>query len=175
MGNDTSLAASTEAISFVISSSFRASPRLASSISRLVADFCKARLGDMEVTSRFHMATHELAENITKYSTNSRVSLEVELSEGQGSHTLSVKTRNQTSPDRLAEVARRLEELKCTKDPMALYDRIIEQSAPIDGVSGLGLARVRAEGGFEFDYAIEGNELTLVARAAVPKAAPDVP
>src|SRR5688572_29248019 len=118
MRNGTSSAASTEAISFVISSSFGPSARLATSISRLVADFCKVRLGDLEVTSRCHMATHELAENITKYSTNSHVSLVVELSEGQGSHTLSVKTRNETSPDRLAEVARRLDELKCTQDPM---------------------------------------------------------
>ncbi len=152
--------------SFFICSSFCSNDRLVPAISRLVTDFCRAGLGNLD-TSRFYMAAHELAENVTKYSTTSRGSLEVELSERDGAQTLSLRTRNQASPDKLAEVARRLDELKRAEDPMALYDRIIERSAPIEGVSGLGLARIRAEGGFEFDYAIDGTELTLVARTAV--------
>jgi hypothetical protein len=115
------------------------------------------------------MAAHELAENITKYSTTARVSLEVELSETAGVHTLSVKTRNRASPERLVEVERRLKELKSTTDPLELYDRMIEATAPLEGVSGLGLARIRAEGGMDFDYKIDGNELTLIVQAAVPK------
>jgi hypothetical protein len=114
------------------------------------------------------MAAHELAENITKYSTGSRVSLEVELSETAGAHMLSVKTRNQTSPERLVEVEKRLSELKSTLDPVELYDRMIEATASLEGVSGLGLARIRAEGGLDFDYEINGNELTLIVQSAVP-------
>lgn len=153
-------------VSFFICSSFCSNDRLVPALSRLVTDFCRVGLGELD-TSRFYMAAHELAENVTKYSTTARGSLEVELSESDGAQTLSLRTRNQASPDRLAEVAQRLDELKGAEDPMALYDRIIERSAPIEGTSGLGLARIRAEGGFEFDYAIDGNELTLVARTAV--------
>ena len=50
-----------------------------------------------------------------------------------------------------------------------LYDRMIEESAPLEGVSGLGLARIRAEGGLDFDYTIEGDELTLIVTAPVPE------
>lgn len=156
-------------ISLFICLSFFPSEYLVSAISQMVSDFCQIGLRDIDLSSRFRMAAHELAENITKYSTTSRVSLEVELSETSGVHMLSVKTRNQTSPERLVEVEKRLLELKMTTDPVKLYDRMIEETAPLEGVSGLGLARIRAEGGLDFDYKIEGTELTLVVQSAVPK------
>jgi hypothetical protein len=155
-----------------ISLAFFPSEFLVTAISQLVSDFCQIGLRDLDLSSRFHMAAHELAENITKYSTRERVSLEMELAETAGVHTLSVKTKNHTSPDRLVEVERRLQELKATKDPVALYDRMIEETAPLEGVSGLGLARIRAEGGLDFDYRIEGDELTMVVQAPVPRPPP---
>lgn len=159
-------------VSLYICLSFFPNEYLVSAISQLVSDFCQIGLRDLDISSRFHMAAHELAENITKYSTASRVSLEVELAEVGGEHTLSVRTCNQAAPDRIVELEQRLQELKTTSDPVALYDRMIEQSAPLEGVSGLGLARIRAEGGLDFDYRIEGNEVTLVVQSLVPKPPP---
>lgn len=152
--------------------SFCPSESLVSAISQLVSDFCQIGLRDLDISYRFRMAAHELAENITKYSTTSRVSLQVELCDVEGVHMLRVKTKNETSPERLVEVERRLRELKTAPDPVELYDRMIEESAPLDGVSGLGLARIRAEGGLEFDYQIVGNELTVVVQAPVPIPSP---
>ena len=160
-------------ISLFIRLSFFPSEYLVTAISQLVCDFCEIGFRDLDLSSRFHMAAHELAENITKYSTTSRVSLEVELAEvREGEHVLSIRTRNEAAPQQLAEVARRLDELKATQDPVELYDRMIEQSAPVDGMSGLGLARIKAEGGLDFDYEISGNELTVVVHGAVPKPVP---
>ena len=159
-------------VSLYICLSFFPNEYLVSAISQLVSNFCQIGLRDLDISSRFHMAAHELAENITKYSTASRVSLEVELAETGGVHTLSVRTHNRAAPERLEELEKRLEELKTTQDPVALYDRMIEQSAPLEGVSGLGLARIRAEGGLDFDYRIEGNEVTLVVQSLVPKPPP---
>lgn len=159
-------------VSLYICLSFFPNEYLVSAISQLVSDFCQIGLRDLDISSRFHMAAHELAENITKYSTASRVSLEVELAETGGVHTLSVRTCNQAAPERLEELEKRLEELKTTDDPVALYDRMIEQSAPLEGVSGLGLARIRAEGGLDFDYSIQGNQVTLVVQSLVPKPPP---
>jgi hypothetical protein len=158
--------------SLFIRLAFFPSEQLVTAVSRLVGDFCQIGLRDVDITSRFHMAAHELAENITKYSTTSRVSLEVELAEKDGLCTLSVRTRNQASPDRLAEVEQRLKALKATPDPIAFYDRMIEETAPLEGVSGLGLARIRAEAGLDFDYTIVGDELTLVVQMAVPRPPP---
>jgi hypothetical protein len=153
--------------SLFIRLSFFPSEQLVSAISRLVGDFCQIGLRDLDLTSRFHMAAHELAENITKYATSSRVSMEVELAENDGLYRLSVKTKNHASPARLAEVEKLLKQLKSTDDPVAFYDRMIEETAPLDGVSGLGLARIRAEAGLDFDYAIDGDELTLVVHSRV--------
>ena len=152
---------------------FRPSEPLVSSISQLVSDFCEVGLTDRDVSYRFRMAAHELAENITKYSTADIVSLEVELFEMSGVHTLSMKTKNEASPERLEEVERRLKALKCFPDPIELYDRLIEETATVDGMSGLGLARIRAEAGLSFDYSIDGNELTVIVQGPVPE--PHVP
>lgn len=159
-----------ENLSLFICLSFFPSEYFVTAISQLVCDFCEIGFRDLDLTSRFHMAAHELAENITKYSTTTRVSLEVELTRrDDGQHLLRIRTRNEATPDRLKEVAKRLEELKSTKDPVELYDRMIEESAPLDGISGLGLARIKAEGGLDFDYQIAGNELTVVVQGPVPK------
>ena len=140
-------------VSLYICLSFFPNEYLVSAISQLVSDFCQIGLRDLDISSRFHMAAHELAEV-------------------GGEHTLSVRTCNQAAPDRIVELEQRLQELKTTSDPVALYDRMIEQSAPLEGVSGLGLARIRAEGGLDFDYRIEGNEVTLVVQSLVPKPPP---
>ncbi|WP_373372160.1 MULTISPECIES: hypothetical protein [Sorangium] len=146
---------------------FFPSDRLATAVLRLVSSFCGMILDDANVSSRFYMAAHELAENITKYSTGPKVSLELALEEAESSCILKIRARNEASPDRLREVERRLLELKTTSDPVKHYDELIHETAMVEGVSGLGLARVRAEGGLDVDYKIEGNELTIIAHAPV--------
>jgi len=149
--------------SLFIRLAFVPTPSLVSGIARLVSDFCRTGLSDLDVTTRFHMAAHELTENIAKYSTTSRASLEIELSESEGTRVLTMRTKNRASPDRLVEVERRLKELLSAPDPAQLYDRLIEETAPLEGVSGLGLARIRAEG-LDFNYEIKGDELTLIVQ-----------
>ena len=150
---------------------FCPTPSLVTAIARLVSDFCRTGLRDLDVTSRFHMAAHELTENITKYSTSSHASLEIELTESSSARLLTLRTKNHTSLDRLAEVEKRLKELQSAADPSKLYDRLIEETAPLEGVSGLGLARIRAEGLF-FNYQISGDELTLIVQEPLPLRAP---
>jgi len=151
----------------LICASFRPNDDLVTLLSTLVGDVCRLELQDTDIADRFRMAAHELGENIAKYSTGSEVSLEFELAEKGGLYTLSVRTRNRTSPERLAEVGRRLSEVMAAPDPHALYDRLLEKSVGLEGVSGLGLARIRAEGGVGFVYSIEGDELTVTVTAPV--------
>ncbi|WP_437933282.1 hypothetical protein [Sorangium sp. So ce341] len=143
--------------------------RLATAVLRLVSSFCGQVLDDANVSSRFYMAAHELAENITKYSTGPRVSLELALEEDDRSHVMKIRARNEASPESLREVERRLMALKTASDPVKHYDDLITETAMIDGISGLGLARVRAEGGLDMDYTIEGNELTIIAHAPIER------
>ncbi|KYF56136.1 hypothetical protein BE08_23070 [Sorangium cellulosum] len=143
--------------------------RMANSVLRLVSSFCSMVVDDANVSSRFYMAAHELAENIIKYSSGPRVSLELALEERDGACVMKICARNEASPERLREVERRLFELKTAIDPVKHYDDLIIETAMVEGVSGLGLARVRAEGGLDVDYKIEGNELTIIAQAPVER------
>jgi hypothetical protein len=134
-----------------------------------VSDFCRVTLRDADISVRFQIAAHELAENVAKYSIGPDVSVDVELLDRDGKQALRLRTRNRTSPERLVEVEKRLVALMAAKDPAAFYDQLIEDSIAHKGASGLGLARIRAESGFDFDYSIQGDELTLVVSGTLPK------
>jgi hypothetical protein len=155
-------------VSLFLRVAFCPTQSLVSAISRLVSDFCRQGLQNVDISSRFYMAAHELAENMAKYSSGAAASLEVELSEQAGAHLLTLRTKNQASRARLLEVEKRLVEIKGAADPAQLYDRLIEETAPLSGVSGLGLARIRAEG-LIFDYQIRDDELTLIVQEPVSK------
>ncbi|WP_437739632.1 hypothetical protein WMF39_28360 [Sorangium sp. So ce1504] len=124
-------------------------------------------LDDESASSRFYMAAHELVENLIKYSSGPEVSIELALEEGEGARVLVIRARNEASPERLREVERRLSALRSASDPVKHYDELICETAMVEGVSGLGLARVRAEGGLDVDHTIEGSRLTIIAQAPV--------
>lgn len=151
-----------------VSLTFSPREHLVSVISRLVSEFCALVMEDKDTAWRFHMAAQELAENITKYSTGAEVTLEVEMATVNGENVMRVSSRNETTPDRLLETARRLDAIKSCADPIALYDRLVRESAPVAGVSGLGLARIRAESDLQVDYSIRGTELTITVHSPIP-------
>jgi hypothetical protein len=142
---------------------------MASAVLRLVSSFCGMVLDDESDSSRFYMAAHELVENLIKHSSGPEVSLELALEEGDGARVLAIRARNEASPERLRDVERRLSALRSASDPVKHYDELICETAMVEGVSGLGLARVRAEGGLDVDYTIEGNKLTIIAHAPVAR------
>lgn len=136
-------------------------------VSRLVSEFCGLVMDNKDTAWRFHMAAQELAENVTKYATSKDVSLEVEMTSLDGVNVMRVTSRNETTPERLLETARRLDAIKNAEDPVALYDRLVRESAPVPGISGLGLARIRAESDLLVDYSIEGTELSITVHSPV--------
>ncbi len=135
--------------------------RMVSAVSKLLSEFCRSLVEDPDVGARFHMAAQELAENLMKYSSGPEVSISATLVPAPGNTTLRLEARNRSTPEQLRAVETRLHELTTTEDPIALYDRLILETAPKDDESGLGLARIRAEGGFNLNYNIEGDELTV--------------
>jgi hypothetical protein len=146
--------------------------RMVAAVSHLVSEFCRALVQDQDVADRFHMAAQELAENLVKYSSGATVSLTAELFASGGDAVLELVARNHTTTEQLKAVERKLVELTTAPDPVEFYDRLIRETAPHADGSGLGLARIRAEGEFDVDYKIEGSELTISVRASVhpPKA-----
>lgn len=141
--------------------------RMVSATSKLLSEFCRALLDDPDVGARFHMAAQELAENLMKYSSGPTVSLAAELVPSDGAVTLRLEARNHSTPEQLRAVGVRLQELTTAEDPIALYDRLILETAPKEDGSGLGLVRIRAEGGFTINYSIQGDELTISVHTTV--------
>jgi hypothetical protein len=140
---------------------------LVARVAAWLTDFFELTLQDEEVASRLHMAAYELIENVLKYGDRPELDLELELVRSADAATLRLKAHNTTSPERLEEVVRRLEELRAAKDPVAYYDRLVRESAPMSGCSGLGLARIRAEGYLGIDFKVEGQRLSIEVETTV--------
>lgn len=157
------IAAARTAVSF----SLERSHSLAGKIANWLIDFCQMTIGDRETTSRLHMAAHELVENVLKYGSTPEVGLEFELERGEQHSIVRLRTRNTASPQQLEEVIRRVQELRAATDPVAYYDRLIRSTAPVLGVSGLGLARIRAEAGLDVDCSVNGQEVSIVVQATM--------
>jgi len=157
------IAAARTAVSF----SLERSHSLAGKIANWIIDFCQMTVGDMEMTSRLHMAAHELVENVLKYGTTPEVGLEFELERGDEQSYVRLRTRNTAAPEQLEEVTRRVTELRAAADPIAYYDQLIRSTASVIGMSGLGLARIRAEAGLDVNCSVEGREVSIVVQATM--------
>ena len=140
---------------------------MAGKIANWLIDFCQMTIEDLETTSRLHMAAHELVENVLKYGSSPEVGLEFELERGDTRSIVRLRTRNTALPEQLREVTRRVSELKAAPDPIAYYDRLIRSTASVSGMSGLGLARIRAEAGLDVDCSVEGREVSIVVQTTM--------
>lgn len=142
---------------------------------RWLTDFCQLTLRDLDLVARLRLAVNELVENVVKYGMQPNVRVEVELLERDGATVLRLSTRNHASPEYLERAVHLLTQLKAAEDPVAYYDQLVRETAPKAGISGLGLARIRAEGDLELDFAVDGNELRIWVEAAVDGASPPSP
>lgn len=146
---------------------FEPSPGFMQRVIRWLTDFCQLTLKDLDLVARLRLAVHELVENVVKYGMQPNVRVEVEVLQRDGATLLRISTRNRSTPEYLARAVTLLTELKAAEDPIAYYDQLVRETAPKPGMSGLGLARIRAEGDLELDFAVEGNELRIWVEAAV--------
>ncbi len=140
---------------------FRPEFRLVSTTREYLDQLC-GRMLDPDVTFRLTMAAHELLENIVKYSSDGRGVVEVRLEMRNAVRYLVVSTKNRASAENVAKLSALVRELVAAPDPEAVYDDMIRFSASREG-SGLGLARIRAEGHMQLTCCVDGNEVTLVA------------
>lgn len=138
---------------------FRPNIKLVSTVRRFTGDFYRRILGDQDVSARLALATHELLENAVSYATDPETSIEIDV-EGD---TLTVKTWNRSSPERIAGLRALLDTIAAAPDPMAFYQELLEQSLARTDGSGLGLARVRAEAEMVLNHEIEQDLVCIRA------------
>jgi hypothetical protein len=96
--------------------------------------------------------------------------VDVALEQRHGGLYMIVETTNSAPERHIERAVELLTGIRDSQDPVAFYDQLILAVAPTRevGVSGLGLARIRAEGELHIDYRLEGDRLTIFAETQIP-------
>lgn len=145
-------------------------PRMVSIVRRFVEESFEKLIGDSDAVFRVSLAVHELLENAAKYAIGDKTGLFV-CFEANG-RTASVKLTNQSTPEHIARLRACIDEIQGSEEPFVLYQTLMKRTFGIQEESGLGLARIRAEGELDLSLEIEGSTVTIVA-SCMPSGRPN--
>lgn len=149
---------------------FRPNVELISLVRRFVSEFYDRVLTDRDAVARLALATHELLENAVKYSIDGATSLTIRVDRSGPQPVVSLQIGNRGDPEHLKSVIDFFKELKDFKNPLDHYQHVMERTLALTEGSGLGLARVRAEGEMNMTYEIDGDRVTIEASTVVGEA-----
>jgi anti-sigma regulatory factor (Ser/Thr protein kinase) len=137
---------------------------LISSIRLFVTRFYQPSLS-ADAVSRVALATHELLENAMRYGNlpPTEVRLRIEI---MADSTVVLQTWNQTDESHRQTVEGLFDEMNSAPDPLLHYCLLMKRNAKRAG-SGLGLARIRAEGEMDLSYELVNSEIRIEARTPV--------
>jgi hypothetical protein len=142
---------------------FTPSVDLISVARRFVSDFYRETLEDPDAIARLCMATHELLENSAKYSTDGVALLRIEADRAGPERLVVVRTSNRTTRESCATVETIVREMNEAPHPATYYQALLRKNGRRAGGSGLGLARIRAEGEMGMSCDVVDDRLTITA------------
>jgi two-component sensor histidine kinase len=136
-------------------------PRMVSIVRRFVEEGCEKLVGNPFAVHRVSLAVHELLENASKYRTGPEAGLAVRCDRDGAAASITVT--NQAAPAHIARLRTRVAEIQAAAEPFVYYQSLMRRTAALEEESGLGLARIRAEGELRLDLQVVGNVVTIVA------------
>lgn len=142
---------------------FRPNVELVSVVRRFVSDFYERILADADAVSRLALATHELLENAVKYSVDGSTSLSITVTHGDADRCVSVRIWNRATPANISIVEGLLQGMAESTDAFVYYQNLMMKSVKAKDGSGLGLARVHAEGEMLMSHTVKGDEICIQA------------
>jgi len=148
---------------------FRPNVQLINVVRRFVSDFYDEVIGDPDMVSRLALATHELLENAVRYSTDGETIIRIYIVPTDDGDELTIRMENRAEERHHATLGELFEEMNAAEDAMDHYCGVMRRNAKREDGSGLGLARIRAEAEMSLDYEVEGDRVTIIARAHVPQ------
>jgi len=111
---------------------------------------------------RLAMATHELLENVLKYGGPEKASVRLDFGVKDGARVASLRVRNRSTVDNIATLKQIIGAIHDAPDPWAFYIAAMEETSKRTHGSGLGLARIRAEGEMAIDLALEDDDYVCI-------------
>jgi hypothetical protein len=145
-----------------------ASPDLVSVTRRFLEEAMGRFVDDADLVSRAAMAAHELLENAAKYAQHGTAELSLIVDGHAGARRLTLRLSNSTSAAHIGRLREIFSEIGGCQDPQALYVGLMRRNAHETDISGLGLARICAEGEMTLDLQIDGEHATIAAQTAMP-------
>jgi hypothetical protein len=140
---------------------FRPNVALVSVVRRFVTEFYQRFLSDPDGTSRVALATHELLENAVKYSKDGETTIRIEV-EQTSPKTVRIQLRNRAEAANIAAIREVLDGVAKAPDSFAFYQTLIAAKAKKRDGSGLGLARICAEGEMKVTYQVLEEDMTVI-------------
>jgi anti-sigma regulatory factor (Ser/Thr protein kinase) len=141
---------------------FRPNVQLVSVVRRFVSEFYQRFLFDPDGTSRVALATHELLENAVKYSKDGETTIRIEVEQTKPK-TVRVILRNRAEPANIAAIREIVDGISKADDAFAFYQQLIVKKAKSKEGSGLGLARICAEGEMKVAYEVLEGDMTVIS------------
>ena len=136
-------------------------PRMVSIVRRFVEESFEKLVGDRDAVHRVSLAVHELLENASKYGVGPESALTVRFVLDASS--ANIRVTNQATPEHIARLRTCVAEIQAAPEPFVHYQNLMRRSVGVEHASGLGLARIRAEGELLLDLEVVGNLVTIVA------------
>ena len=139
------------------------------SLVALVTDFCRNVIDDPDIVFAFRMAAFELTENVVKYCSGDRATLEISVNNTVEGSELILITENQANVERLKDVDERLLAGEAAEDPVAHFDKLVRDTLNSPDESRLGLGRLRAEADLAVSHSVTNNTISIRVRRRVLK------
>ena len=151
---------------------FRPNVALVSVVRRFVTEFYQRFLSDPDGTSRVALATHELLENAVSYSKDGETTIRIEVDHLKTPKVVKIRLRNRAEPENIVAIREILDGVAKAPDATAFYQQLIVRKSKHKQGSGLGLARICAEGEMVLTYEVDGDIATIEATTSIGEGRP---